>query len=295
MAPDGDSIEVHVLPAPAGAPRLLMLHGLEGSVRSHYIGGMFALARARGWGGVLMMHRGCGSAPNTARRFYHSGETSDLAVTFREFSARHPDSPWLMVGVSLGGNVLLKWLGEEGAAVDSRIRAAAAISVPYDLEAGARHIATGVARVYDRTFLKSLRAKALAKLRRYPDLFDPARLATARTVFDFDEAVTAPVHGFRDARDYYTRSSSIHLLDRIRVPTLLLSARDDPFLPTHVLERAAALAATNPAIALEVTPAGGHVGFVSGSAPWRARYYADERTFRFFDDALKRESRAGYD
>lgn len=294
-APDGDNVEVHVLEAAAGAPRVLMLHGLEGTLRSHYIGGVMESARARGWGVVLMMHRGCGAAPNTARRFYHSGETSDLDFVFRQYVRRHPDSRWLLAGVSLGGNVLLKWLGERSHSVDPAIAAAAAISVPYDLEAGARHISEGFARVYDRRFLTTLRQKALAKLQRYPDLFDRERLEGASSIFEFDDAVTAPVHGFRDAVDYYSRSSSLAFLGRIRVPTFLLSATDDPFLPSEVLDRVRIVAAGNERIELEITSRGGHVGFVQGALPWKARYYAEERAFRFFDKVLEDSARRRYD
>ena len=295
IAPDGDNVEIHELPAEPRAPRVLMLHGLEGSLRSHYVGGVFEQARARRWGAVLMVHRGCGTAPNVARRFYHSGETSDLAFVFRALSARYAGVRWCAAGVSLGGNVLLKWLGELGSSVDPRIAAAAAVSVPYDLEAGSRHIARGFARVYDRRFLKSLKRKALAKLERYPDLFDRARLEGARTIFEFDDALTAPVHGFRDAVDYYTRSSAIRFLRHITVPTLLLSATDDPFLPSRVLERVTVEASSNPNLELEITTGGGHVGFVSGPTPWRARYYAEERMFRFFDAAMERSAGQGYD
>lgn len=286
-APDDDNVEVLELPAAPDAPRVLMLHGLEGGERSHYIGGVFQAARERGWGGVLLIHRGCGSVPNLARRFYHSGDTSDLEFVFDRFSGRYPLSPWFFVGVSLGGNMLLKWLGGLGDRMDRRIRAAAAVSVPFDLEAGARHISTGFARVYDRTFLRSLRSKALAKLALYPDLFDRERLDRARTVLEFDDVVTAPVHGFRDAHDYYTRSSSLAFLGGIRVPTLLLSAEDDPFLPPRVLDRVRQAARENPALELEITESGGHVGFVAGAWPWRARYYADERVFAFFDRVVE--------
>ncbi|HET9455588.1 MAG TPA: alpha/beta fold hydrolase [Gemmatimonadaceae bacterium] len=272
-----------------------MLHGLEGTIRSHYIGGVMESARARGWGVVLMMHRGCGEAPNTARRFYHSGETSDLDFVFREFSRRYAGSQWLLAGVSLGGNVLLKWLGERAHDVDPAIAAAAAISVPFDLEAGARHISEGFARVYDRRFLKTLRRKALDKLRRYPDLFERDRLERAANIFEFDDAVTAPVHGFRDAVDYYRRSSSISFLDRIRVPTFLLSAVDDPFLPPQVLDRVKTAVRGNERIELEITARGGHVGFVEGPLPWKARYYAEDRAFRFFDRVLEAASRDSYD
>ena len=286
--PDGDNLEIHSLAGGASRPHVLMLHGLEGSVRSHYVGGVFEQARRRGWHASLITFRGCGSAPNVARRFYHSGETSDVAFAFQTLSERWPAAPWLLAGVSLGGNVLLRWLGDLADAASVRIRAAAAVSVPFDLEAGARNIARGFARVYDRAFLKSLRRKAIAKLALYPDLFSRERLERARNVIEFDDAVTAPVHGFEGASDYYTRCSSMHSLPRIRVPTLLLAARDDPFLPRQALDRAARVAATNPALELELHDHGGHVGFVAGARPWHPFYFAEWRVFRFFDSALER-------
>jgi hypothetical protein len=283
VSPDGDNIELRHVAAAAGAPRVLLLHGLEGSARSHYVAGLFARASARGWGATLMVFRGCGEASNVARRFYHSGETTDVGFVFAQLSARWPKSAWFLTGVSLGGNVLLKWLGECGDSIDERIRAAAAISVPFDLEAGSLYISRGFARVYDRSFLRSLRRKALAKLSRYPELFDRAKLERARTVYDFDDAVTGPVHGFVDAHDYYLRSSSLQFLPRVRVPTLLLAAADDPFIPGEVLARPSRAASTNPALTVEFHRSGGHVGFVAGSLPWRPFYYAEWRVFRFFD------------
>jgi predicted alpha/beta-fold hydrolase len=293
LAADGDSIELHHLAAADGMPRVLLLHGLEGSLRSHYVRGVLSQARRRGWAATLLVFRGCGETPNTARRFYHSGETSDIETVAAELRRRWPGAPLFGLGVSLGGNVLLKWLGERSATTAS-MNAAVAISVPFDLEAGARKIGAGVARIYDRSFLASLGEKARRKLARYPDLFDPTRLEEARTVFEFDDAVTAPVHGFRDARDYYRRSSSVGFLDRIERPTLLISARNDPFLPPSVLDRVRDVVAGREAIRLEIHRAGGHVGFVGGPWPWRARYYAEERAFRFFDEVLAR-ARAGYD
>ena len=286
VTPDGDNLELHVLEGSADAPRVLMLHGLEGSVRSHYVGGAFAQAYARGWGAVLMVHRGCGTAPNRSRRFYHSGETSDLDFALADAMSQSPRAPWFLLGVSLGGNVLVKWLGEKGADINARVAGAAAVSVPFDLEAGARHISRGFARVYDRSFLRSLRRKAVEKLAAHPDLFDLDKLARARCIFDFDEAVTAPVHGFSSARDYYARSSALGYLDRVRVPTLLLSARDDPFLPSRILDRVAEKASRNPALTVEFADHGGHVGFVSGAVPWKPFYYAEWRAFRFFEDLL---------
>ena len=284
---DGDTLELHHVASPPAAPRVLLLHGLEGSARSHYVGGVFAQARARGWGASLLLFRGCGSATNSARRFYHSGETTDLEMAFGTLSSRWPETPWLLAGVSLGGNVLLKWLGERGDAIDSRLRAAAAVSVPFDLEAGARRISHGFARIYDRNFLRSLRQKALAKLERFPDLFDRAELQRASTIYEFDDAVTAPVHGFANARDYYERSSSLRFLSNIHVRTLLLSAMDDPFLPREVLARVEHVAATNANLKTEFHSSGGHVGFVAGGRPWKPIYYAEQRVFVFFDQAME--------
>lgn len=294
VAPDGEVLELRTVEGRAGAPRVLMLHGLEGSPRSHYVGGVLRQAYARGWSATLMVFRGCGSLPNQARRFYHSGETSDIQATFAELSRRHPDAEWLLIGVSLGGNVLLKWLGENSASVDSRVRAAVAISTPYDLEAGARKIAHGQVRIYDRSFLRSLRRKALAKLDRYPDLFERAALVRAQTIFDFDDVVTSRVHGFQDARDYYARSSAEQFLQRIEVPTLLISAADDPFIPRAVWERVRDAVRGHPYLTTEFTESGGHVGFVSGRWPWRASYYAEKRAFEFFEAVLKERDGAGY-
>lgn len=294
-APDGDNIEIHTLSAAPTVPHVLMLHGLEGTIRSHYVGGVLGHAYERGWGATLMMHRGCGSADNIARRFYHSGDTSDLAHVYDVLRSRTPGAPWLLVGVSLGGNVLLKWLGEMGTSADSRIRAAAAMSVPFDLEAGARYLSQGFSRAYDRHFVRSLRDKALAKLRRYPDLLDRERVERADSIYSFDDAVTAPVHGFADAHDYYVKSSSLGFLGSVRVPTFLLSSRDDPFLPGEVLGRVEAAAAENPCLSLEFTGHGGHVGFISGARPWRPFYYGEWRVFRFLEDVMEGRGPACYD
>jgi len=286
-APDGEGLELHHLdPRRDDAPRVLMLHGLEGSRASHYVGGFFSQAQRRGWGATLLVFRGCGTQPNTARRFYHSGETTDLDFVFRALRDRWRTSPFLLTGVSLGGNVLLKWLGEKGAAVDGAVRGAATVSVPFDLEAGARRISEGPFRIYDRSFLSSLRNKALAKLERIPDLLQREQLERARTVFEFDDCVTAPVHGFRDAIDYYSQSSSLGFLTRIRVPTLLLSASDDPFLPREVLGRVRTETDRNSKITAEFHDHGGHVGFVEGAWPWHPRYFAERRVFEFFDHTI---------
>jgi predicted alpha/beta-fold hydrolase len=291
--PDGDFLELHRLPGPIAAPRLVLLHGLEGTVRSHYVGAFFEEARRRGWAADLLLFRGCGTELNRARRFYHSGETSDLAFVLERLEREAPESPIVLAGVSLGGNVLLKFLGERGGTVSEQIAAAAAISVPFDLERGAHFISTGFSRIYDRHFLGTLRAKALRKLERYPGLFDPERLNRARTLVEFDDVVTAPVHGFRDAHDYYSRSSSLRWLPGVRVQTLLLSAVDDPFLPSAVLDEVRQVAKTNENLTLEFTAHGGHVGFVGGRWPWRPWYYAEHRACEFLQAALRARFAAG--
>jgi len=287
--PDGDEIELRRLDAPRGhadTPRLLLLHGLEGTIDSTYLLGTLAEARARGWAADVLIFRTCNGEMNRTRRMYHSGETTDLDFVVRRLVSAHPRQPLVAAGFSLGGNVLLKWLGEQGDAVPSQFVAAAAVSVPFDLERGSRHIERGFARIYGRHFLRTLRAKALAKLRAFPGLFDRTALERARTLFDFDDAVTAPVHGFLNASDYYSRSSSLRFLDRIRRSTLLLSARDDPFLPPEVLDRVAVVARDNPHVHLEFHELGGHVGFVSGLSPFRARYYAEWRVVDFLAEQV---------
>ncbi len=284
---DGDFLDLVRLDAPAGRPRLLVLHGLEGAPRSHYARGLFLEAARRGWAADLLLFRGCGQEQNRAARFYHSGETSDLDSVARRLLAADLTAPLVLAGVSLGGNVLLKWLGELGESAPDRILGAAAVSVPYDLARASRHIDQGFSRIYQHHFLQSLRRKALEKLARYPDLASRDRIEAARTLYEFDDVVTAPVHGFAGAADYYLRSSSIHFLARIRVPTLLLSAFDDPFLPSDVLEQVRGVAATNSVLETEFPERGGHVGFISGATPWRPFYYAEWRVAEFLHYALR--------
>jgi predicted alpha/beta-fold hydrolase len=289
--PDDDFVDLLRLDADPRQPRLFLLHGLEGTVRSHYVGGLFQLAQRRRWGADMLIFRSCGDEPNRAPRFYHSGETGDLDFVVGRLLGEFPLASIVVCGVSLGGNVLLKWLGERGDSVPGQIRAAAAISVPFDLERGSHFISMGFSRVYERHFLRTLRGKAAAKLARFPSLFDVDAMRGAQTLYAFDNAVTAPVHGFRDAHDYYCRSSSLRYLGRIRRPTLLLNARDDPFLPEAVLDEVAEIARQNPVLRLDFHDRGGHVGFVGG-VPWRPRYYAEERIGAFFDEILSSAPRS---
>jgi predicted alpha/beta-fold hydrolase len=292
--PDDDFLDLHRLDAPAGAPRLLILHGLEGTVRSHYAVGLLHEAQRRGWAADLLIFRSCGDELNRALRLYHSGETADLDFVVRRLITSDPARPLLIAGVSLGGNVLLKWLGEQGDRVPEQVRSAAAVSVPFDLARGSRHLDRGFSRFYQAHFLRSLRRKALGKSIHYPGAIRAEVVLRARTLYDFDDLVTAPVHGFRDADDYYSRSSSLGYLAHIRTPTLLLSARDDPFLPREVLNEVRDIARTNLSLHLEFVEHGGHVGFISGTLPWRPFYYAEWKVAEFLASSIvKRDAVAG--
>lgn len=275
--PDGDHVSLaRAGSITAGRPHLLVLHGLEGTTRSTYAQGLLAQARLKGWSGDLMLFRGCDGEINKARRLYHSGETTDLDFVVRTLITEHPDISLRLVGVSLGGNVLMKWLGEQGESVPVNVAGAVGVSTPFDLAAGSRYLESGLGRQYVNHFMASLKAKTLAKQSVYPDLCDWSRLESARTFWEFDDFVTGPVHGFADALDYYTRSSSIGYLPSVRTRTLLLNAKDDPFLPPAVLDCVAKLAKGNEFLHVEFTKRGGHVGWVEGN-PWSVRYYMEER------------------
>jgi predicted alpha/beta-fold hydrolase len=219
---------------------------------------------------------------NRTPRFYHSGETTDLAFALDRLVTEFPTSRFLIAGVSLGGNVLLKFLGERGTAVPGQVAGAAAVSVPYDLAKSSRFISRGFSRVYEAHFLRSLVRKAALKRQAFPDRVPEPAPRRCRTLYGFDDAFTAPLHGFAGADDYYRRSSAIRWLATIAVPTLLLSAVDDPFLPAEVLDDVRSIASANPALHVEFVPRGGHVGFVGGRVPWRAMYYAELRICDFF-------------
>lgn len=265
--PDGDSVAVALLDPPRpGAPILTIFHGLEGTVHSNYAQGLMHQARARGWGAAMLIWRTCDGRVPSVARMYHSGETSDADFFLRKLADDFPASPLLATGVSLGANVLLKWLGEQGAGVPGTLRAAAAVSTPFDLAEGSRHLERGFSRAYVWHFVRNLKRKARAALEVHPTLpVDRARLEASRSFWDFDDCFTAPVHGFRDAEDYYARSSSLPYLQGIQVPTLLYSAADDPFLPASVLDQVRMVAESTPALRPEFTARGGHVGWVSGS------------------------------
>jgi predicted alpha/beta-fold hydrolase len=283
--PDGDSVSVARLDAARpGAPTLAIFHGLEGGLHSNYARGLMHQARARGWGAALLIWRSCDGRIPAAPRMYHSGETTDADFFLRRLVAERPGAPIVCAGISLGANVLLKWLGEQGPNAPAELRRAAAVSTPFDLAEGARHLADGFSRLYTWHFVRKLKRKALAALDLHPHLpVDRARIFAARTFWEFDDAFTGPVHGFLGADDYYTRSSSIHFLPRVATPTLLFSSVDDPFLPPAVLDRVREVAAPNPRLTLEFTRRGGHVGWVEGP-PWSPRYHLEQRVADWLDE-----------
>jgi predicted alpha/beta-fold hydrolase len=281
--PDGDDLVLDHLDGPEGGPRVILLHGLEGSSFSVYIQGLLREIGRRGWRATAINFRSCARDPerltrmlsNRRPRLYHSGETGDLDFVVRTLSAREPGRPLVAIGSSLGGNVLLKWLGDHPA--QREIAAAAALSTPYDLGASARHLESAIGRLYVGSFLATLRTKALEATRRFPEAaarIDVERTLSARTFWEFDDAANAPLHGFAGADDYYSRASSIGFLPKIATPTLCMSAEDDPFLPREALARARASAGRS--VEFLVTPRGGHIGWVGGGWPGRPRYFAEE-------------------
>jgi uncharacterized protein len=280
-APDGEVLEIQRLRNPSSNSRLILLHGLEGSVRSHYVQGLLWQAHTRGWNADLLVFRSCGGAKSTQPRLYHSGETTDIAWVIEKIVEEKPEARIGLAGVSLGGNVLLKYLGEQGSDAPSQVKAAVAISVPFDLEESSRYIDRGFSRVYQWHFMRTLRKKARAMLEQFPGIADPSRVEDAANMFEYDDAMTAPVHGFRDARDYYTQSSALNWIARISKPTLLLSAVDDPFLPPAVLDEVAERSQENQNLVTEFHPHGGHVGFIAGSNPFKPVYYAEKRATEF--------------
>ena len=289
---DGDEITLASALSPTSGPILLVLHGLEGGVRSHYVGGIWDVARQRGWQPKMLVFRTCDGRMNKARRTYHSGETTDLDFIVRRLIHLDPTRHIGLAGISLGGNVMLKWLGEQGDGAPEQVRAAIAISTPYDLARSSKAINSGFSRLYQWNFLRSLKRKAREKLSQHEGICDDGAIDSLTTMWEFDDRFTAPLHGFRDAADYYGRSSSIAFLERIRRPTLLLSAQDDPFHTREVLREVEAIADANPFVTTEFHERGGHVGFVGG-APWRPTYYVESRVASFLENYLETTGSAG--
>ncbi|MEJ0048377.1 MAG: alpha/beta fold hydrolase [Rhodospirillales bacterium] len=276
--PDGDFIDLDWIAGRAGRPLVALFHGLEGCAQSHYALALMAALERHGWNGVVVHFRGCGGQPNRKLRAYHSGDAAEIDWVLRRLRERHAE-PLFAAGVSLGGNALLKWLGEQGGKAHDVVMGAAAVSAPMDLAAGGHALGRGFNMVYTRMFLATLKRKSLVKLRQFPGAFDEQALRRARTLYEFDNVVTAPLHGFRDTDDYWARASSKPGLNNIRVPTLVLNARNDPFVPAPSLPTPADVPDS---VTLEQPAQGGHCGFVSRTLPRQPQLAAAsvDRAFR---------------
>jgi predicted alpha/beta-fold hydrolase len=279
--PDGDFLDLDFGPDPdEGAPLVLLLHGLEGFAKRPYMLHAMGVLASRGIASVGLNFRGCSGEPNRLARMYHSGDTKDTGLVLRALRERWPRRPLGALGFSLGGNVLLKLLGEGSDADGHPVEAAAAISVPYDLSAGVAYLeGSPVGRFYARYFLTSLTEKVKAKEKILAPLLDLEAVYASRNLSQFDDAATAPLHGFEDAQDYYRQSSSSQFLEGIRVPTFLVHARDDPFLPSRAIP--VDFMRRNPAIEPLILDRGGHVGFLAGPVPGRPRFWAEDRLAEF--------------
>jgi predicted alpha/beta-fold hydrolase len=260
QTPDADFIDVDFVDGQPGRPFVVLFHGLEGSSDSHYARALMAEIARRGWSGAVPHFRGCSGEPNLAPRFYHSGDSGELDWIIRRL---HPyaSGKFYACGVSLGGNVLLRWLGESQHQAEF-VDAACAVSAPLDLAQGGNALSRGLSRLYTRMFLQTLKPKCVAKLQQFPGLFDLDALMAAQDLHAFDNVVTAPLHGYRDADDYWDRASAKHVLTDITVPTLVLNAQNDPFMPGQYLPRKASRQ-----VVLDYPEQGGHVGFATGHLP----------------------------
>ncbi|MGB7501929.1 MAG: alpha/beta fold hydrolase [Azonexus sp.] len=276
--PDGDFIDADFLDGPLDSPLLVLFHGLEGSARSHYAISTAYACKKAGWRFVMPHFRGCSGELNRRPRAYHSGDSEEIDWILRRLQAGNDGRRLHAAGVSLGGNALLKWAGEQGAAAGEVVTGVAAMCAPLDLAACGHHLARGFNRIYTQHFLKTLKAISSTRLRQFPGLFDEARMLQAINLYQFDDAVTAPVHGFAGADDYWRRASAKPWLKSIGVPALAVNPKNDPFLPAAFLPNADQV---SPHVRLEHPAGGGHVGFVSGAFPGNLDWLP-QRLLHFF-------------
>lgn len=280
--PDGDATAVDWLEPgldlPQTAPLLVILHGLESSSESAYARMLLEAAGKHQWRSCVLHFRDCGDYRNRLPRRYHAGETGDLRYFLERLVLEGQSGPIVAAGYSLGGNVLLKYLGETGGL--SRLSAAAAVCVPLDLNKSADALQRGFSKFYQRHLIKRMKTAVVRKFDPHTAAFNWERAMAARTFAEFDDAVTAPLHGFRGKTDYYDRSSSVHFLKDIALPTLIVNALDDPFMTPGVIPHRDRL---SDQITLEVSEHGGHVGFIEGGTPWAPRYYLPKRVMEFLE------------
>lgn len=279
--PDGDFIDLAWATADLDdkTPLVILLHGLGGGLNSTYIAGLMKACNARGWRAVLLQFRGAGQEPNRLPRAYHSGDTADFNYVVNHLAKTAAGIPIAAVGISLGGNVLLKWLGEQGK--QSLLCAAVAISVPFQLNLIADRMSRGFSRVYQRYLLMRLKTVFRRKKLIFSDELHPAYndLERWQCFWTFDENVTAPLHGFNNVHDYYRESSSRAWINKIKTPTLIIHALDDPFMTQDVLPESDQVPDE---VTLELSPTGGHVGFISGNIPGKPIFWLDQRVTDFF-------------
>jgi len=279
--PDGDFIDIDFVDGRHGQPFIVLFHGLEGSSDSHYARALMAHVAALGWSGAVPHFRGCSGEPNHAPRFYHSGDAAELDWIIRRLAAGRSNvshGKFYAAGVSLGGNALLRWLGESQHQAEV-VDAACAISAPLDLAGGGAALSRGLNRLYTRMFLQTLKPKCLHKLKQFPGLFNREHMLQARDLYEFDNVVTAPLHGYRNTDDYWHRASAKHVLSDITVPTLVLNAKNDPFLPARHLPQSASARVT-----LDYPEEGGHVGFAVGRLPGQIGWLP-QRMLHFLETA----------
>ena len=276
--PDGDFIDIDWIDGKIDAPLVVMFHGLEGNSQSPYALQLMQAVQQKNWRGAVVHFRGCSGELNRLPRAYHSGDSAEIDWVLRRMKIISQAAPLYAVGVSLGGNALLKWLGEQQEEAKKIVQAAASISAPVDLMAAGDALGGGFNMLYTRHFLSTLKRKSLLKLNQHPNLFDGDAMLRARNLREFDNIVTAPLHGYNDTDDYWTRASSKPMLKHICVPTYLLNARNDPFLPNSALPAASEMSSF---VTAEFPPGGGHVGFVSGGFPGNLRWLP-QRLMDFF-------------
>jgi predicted alpha/beta-fold hydrolase len=286
--PDRDFIDLDWLDATSEDSRLLVLfHGLEGCSRSHYAVSLMNQLRGEGWCGVVPHFRGCGGEINRLPRGYHAGDSAEVDWILRRLKKEHPRTRLHVVGISIGGNDLLKWLGQQGDHALNVVHRVVAVSVPLDLQTAAKQLDHGWNKlIYTRDFLRTLKPKVLKKIAAHGLDLNPRAIRATATFRQIDNLYTAPIHGFRDADDYWVRSSSRPWLRHIKVPTLLINARNDPFFPGHALPTRAEVAE---AVALEYPESGGHLGFVSGRFPGQLNWLP-RRILSFLADGGKENS-----
>lgn len=281
---DGDFVDLvwtKKLEAQYQGPLLVLFHGLEGSIKSHYAYRLLKSLKAHNWPGVMMHFRGCSGEPNRLPRAYHSGETEDPRYFIEYLSQRFPHAKLFAAGYSLGGNMLLKYLGKYKE--NSLLSGAAAISPPLDLSACEVRLKSGFSRVYQHHLLSRMKRNLQKKIDKMPDLMALLKceqgVTGINTFKSFDEQVTAPLHGFKNADDYYQKCSAMQFLTNITVPSLILHAKDDPFMTHAVIPEPHQLSTQ---IEYELCNKGGHVGFIGGKFPWRPQFYVEKRIAEFF-------------